>query len=58
VIGSSLAIPLTAIDGVEEDDEVDKDDDDDEEEEEEEDDEDGPTGRARTCCRSKPASEQ
>jgi hypothetical protein len=51
VIGSSLAIPLTAIDEVEEDDEVDEDDGDD-------DDEDGPTGRARMCCRSKPAGEQ
>jgi hypothetical protein len=51
VIGSSLAIPLTAIDEVEEDDEVDEDDGDD-------DDEDGPTGRARMCCRSKPVGEQ
>jgi hypothetical protein len=49
VIGSSLAILLTAIDGVKEDDEVDEDD---------EDDDDGPTGRARMCCRSKPAGEQ
>jgi hypothetical protein len=52
VIGSSLAIPLTAIDEVEEDDEVDEDDD------EDDDHEDGPTGRARMCCRSKPAGEQ
>jgi hypothetical protein len=48
VIGSSLAILSTAIDGVEKDDEVDEDD---------EDDDDGPTGRARMCCRSKPAGE-
>jgi hypothetical protein len=45
VIGSSLAIPLTAID------EVDGDDGDD-------DCEDGPTGRARMCCQSKPTGEQ
>jgi hypothetical protein len=43
---------LTAIDEVEEDDEVDEDDD------EDDDHEDGPTGRARMCCRSKPAGEQ
>jgi hypothetical protein len=49
VIGSSLAILSTAIDGVEKDDEVDEDD---------EDDDDGPTGRARMCCRSKPTGEQ
>jgi hypothetical protein len=49
VIGSSLAIPSTAADGVEEDDEVDEDD---------EDGDDGPTGRARMCCRSKPVGEQ
>jgi hypothetical protein len=51
VIGSSLAIPLTAIGEVKEDDEVDEDDGDD-------DDEDCPTGRARMCCRSKPAGKQ
>jgi hypothetical protein len=51
VIGSSLAISSTAIDGVEEDDEVD---------EYDEDDEDGDDGtrRARMCCQSKPAGEQ
>jgi hypothetical protein len=43
VIGSSLVISPTEVDGVDEDDEVD---------------EDGPTGRARMCCRSKPAGEQ
>jgi hypothetical protein len=40
------------IDEVDEDDEVDADDVDDDEV-----DEDGPTGRARMCCRSKPAGE-
>jgi hypothetical protein len=49
VIGSSLAIPSTTVDGVEENDEVDEDD---------EDGEDGPTGRARMCCQSKPTGEQ
>jgi hypothetical protein len=54
VIGSSLAIPPSAIDEVDGDDEVDADgvDDDDEV------DEDGPTGRARMCCRPKPAGGQ
>jgi hypothetical protein len=47
VIGSSLAIPSIAVDGVKEDDEVDEDDGDD-----------GPTGRSRICCRSKPTGEQ
>jgi hypothetical protein len=51
VIGSSLAIPLSAIDEVNGDDKVDEDDGDDDDEV----DEDGPTGRARMCCRSKPA---
>jgi hypothetical protein len=46
VIGSSLAIPPSVIDEVNEDDEVDADDVDDDEV-----DEDGPTGRARMCCR-------
>jgi hypothetical protein len=54
VIGSSLAIPLTAIDEVDGDDEVDEDDGDVDNEV----DEDGPTERARMCCRSKPAGEQ
>jgi hypothetical protein len=49
VIGSSLAIPLSAIDEVNGDDEVDEDDVDDDDEV----DEDGPTGRARMCCRPK-----
>jgi hypothetical protein len=49
VIGSSLAIPSTAADGVKEDEEVDEDD---------EDGDDRPTGCARMCCRSKPAGEQ
>jgi hypothetical protein len=53
VIGSSLAIPPFVIDEVEGDDEVDADGVDDDEV-----DEDGPTGRARMCCRSKPAGEQ
>jgi hypothetical protein len=46
VIGSSLVIPSTEVDGVDEDDEVD------------EVDKDGPTRRARMCCRSKPTVEQ
>jgi hypothetical protein len=54
VIGSSLAIPLTAIDEVDEDDKVDEDDGDDDDEVDGE----CPTGRARMCCRSKPAGEQ
>jgi hypothetical protein len=65
VIGSSLAIPLTAIDEVDGDDEVDEDDGDDDDEVDEDGgddddkvDEDGPTGRARMCCQSKPAGEQ
>jgi hypothetical protein len=41
VIGSSLAILSTAVDGIEEDDELDEDD---------EDGDDGPTGHARMCC--------
>jgi hypothetical protein len=49
VIGSSLAIPSTAADGVEEDDKVDEDDEDGDE---------CPTGHARMCCRLKPAGEQ
>jgi hypothetical protein len=49
VIESSLVISPTEVDGVDEDDEVNEDD---------EDDKDGPTRRARMCCRSKPASEQ
>jgi hypothetical protein len=51
VIGSSLTIPLTATDKVDEDDKDDEDGDDDG-------DEDGPTRRARICCRSKLAGEQ
>jgi hypothetical protein len=54
VIGSFLAIPLTAIDEVDGDDEVDEDDGDDDEEVDGE----GPTRRARMCCRSKPTGEQ
>jgi Ran GTPase-activating protein (RanGAP) involved in mRNA processing and transport len=57
VIGSSLAIPWTAtdeVDGVGDDDDEDGDEDD---EDGDEDDEDCPTGRARMCCRSKPAGE-
>jgi hypothetical protein len=54
VIGSSLAIPLTAIDEVDGDDEVDEDDGDDDDEVDGE----GPTGRARMYCRSKPTGEQ
>jgi hypothetical protein len=52
VIGSSLIISPTEVDGVEEDDEVDKDD------ECDEDDECGPIGRARMCCRLKPIGKQ
>jgi hypothetical protein len=48
VISSSLAIPSTAADGVEEDDEVDED----------EDGDDRPTRRARMCCRTKRTGEQ
>jgi hypothetical protein len=48
VIGSSLAILSTAVDGVKEDDEVDEDDDGN----------DGPTGRVRMCCRSNTIGEQ
>jgi hypothetical protein len=44
---------LTATDEVDEDDKVNEDDDDDDD-----DNEDCPTGRARMCCRSKPAAEQ
>jgi hypothetical protein len=55
VIGSSLAIPPSTIDEVNSNDEVDENDGDDDEDEV---DEDGPTGRARMCCRSKPAGEQ
>jgi hypothetical protein len=51
VIGSSLAILLSAIDEVNGDDKVDEDGDD-------EVDEDSPTGRARMCCRSKLTGEQ
>jgi hypothetical protein len=51
VIGSSLAILPSAVDEVNDDDDVDEDGDD-------EVDEDCPTGRARMCCRSKPAGEQ
>jgi hypothetical protein len=49
VTGSSLVIPPTKADGVDEDGEDDVDD---------EDDEDGPTRRARMCCWSKPTGEQ
>jgi hypothetical protein len=52
VIRSSLAIPPSVIDGADGVDEVDADDVDGDEV-----DEDGPTGRARMCCRSKPTSE-
>jgi hypothetical protein len=48
VIGSSLVILSTEVDGVDEDDEVDEDD---------ADDEDCPTRRAKMCCRSKPTGE-
>jgi hypothetical protein len=51
VIGSSLAILLSAVDEVNGDDDVDEDGDD-------EVDEHGPTGCARMCCRSKPTGEQ
>jgi hypothetical protein len=51
VIGSSLAILPSAVDEVNGDDDVDEDGDD-------EVDEDCPTGRARMCCRLKPAGEQ
>jgi hypothetical protein len=47
-------IPPSTIDEVNSNDEVDEDDGDDDDEV----DEDGPTGRARMCCRSKPAGEQ
>jgi hypothetical protein len=62
VIGSSLAIPPSVIDGADGVDEVDADDVDGEEVDEDgvdddEVDEDGPTGRARMCCRSKPTGE-
>jgi hypothetical protein len=45
---------LTTTDGVNKDDEVDEEDADDDNEVDEE----GPTGRARMCCRSKPAGGQ
>jgi hypothetical protein len=45
---------LTTTDGVDEDNGVDEDDADDDDEVDEE----GPTGRARMCCRSKPAGGQ
>jgi hypothetical protein len=54
VIGSSLAIPLPAIDEVNGDDEVDEDDGGDDDEVDGE----RPTGRARMCCRSKPVGGQ
>jgi hypothetical protein len=51
---------LTATDEVDEDDEVVEDDEDgdDDDDEDGDDDDDCPTGRARMCCRSKPACEQ
>jgi hypothetical protein len=61
VIGSSLVILPTEVDGVDKDDIVDEDDkdgEDDEEGEDGEDDEDCPIGHARMCCRSKPADGQ
>jgi hypothetical protein len=65
VIGSSLDILLTTTDRADEDDEVDEEDANADDEVDEEDanaddevDEDGPTGRARMCCRSKPIGEQ
>jgi hypothetical protein len=54
VIGSSLDFLLTTADRVDEDDEVDEDD----VNADDEVDEEGPTGRARMCCRSKPTGEQ
>jgi hypothetical protein len=61
VIGSSLLIPPTKADGVDEDGENgdgDEDDEDGKDDEDDEDDEDGPTGHATMCCRSKPTGEQ
>jgi hypothetical protein len=52
VIGSSLVISPTEVDGIHEDDVVDEDD------VVYEDNEDCPTGRARMCCRLKPTGEQ